>query len=188
MPLVAMQLLSPRSSSGLSRGSSVPQMPNRDCWPHSDATAGRRGDARAGVVGGRERIEHLEEIDERRDQHALGETLAAQLHHQRVEHERFRFRLGHETRECAGLIDDVGVGEEEIFRRAIVRFLEALLHRPELAGPAGEEWLAGQLTQFEMRAVEAIGLVKMDLLGNRAISTIGEPATIMTGAKSLIAS
>ncbi|HEY6865670.1 MAG TPA: DNA polymerase III subunit alpha, partial [Candidatus Eisenbacteria bacterium] len=30
------------------------------------------------------------------------------------------------------------------------------------------------VTQFEMRAIEAIGLVKMDLLGNRALTTIGE--------------
>ena len=30
------------------------------------------------------------------------------------------------------------------------------------------------VTQFEMRAIEQIGLVKMDLLGNRALSTIGE--------------
>src|SRR4030095_16862237 len=30
------------------------------------------------------------------------------------------------------------------------------------------------VTQFEMRAIEAVGLVKMDLLGNRALSTIGE--------------
>jgi DNA-directed DNA polymerase III PolC len=30
------------------------------------------------------------------------------------------------------------------------------------------------VSQFEMRAVEAIGLVKMDLLGNRAITSIGE--------------
>src|SRR6185312_16380922 len=30
------------------------------------------------------------------------------------------------------------------------------------------------VTQFEMRAIEAIGLVKMDLLGNRALSTLAE--------------
>src|SRR6185295_11999462 len=30
------------------------------------------------------------------------------------------------------------------------------------------------VTQFEMRAIEAIGLVKMDLLGNRALTEIGE--------------
>jgi DNA-directed DNA polymerase III PolC len=30
------------------------------------------------------------------------------------------------------------------------------------------------ISQFEMRAIEHIGLVKMDLLGNRALSTIGE--------------
>src|SRR6185369_5619015 len=34
------------------------------------------------------------------------------------------------------------------------------------------------VSQFEMRAVEAIGLVKMDLLGNRAITTIGECCTL----------
>ena len=38
------------------------------------------------------------------------------------------------------------------------------------------------VSQFEMRAVEAIGLVKMDLLGNRAITTIGECVTLATDA------
>ena len=35
------------------------------------------------------------------------------------------------------------------------------------------------VTQFEMRAIEAIGLVKMDLLGNRALSTIGECVSLV---------
>src|SRR5262245_48357825 len=35
------------------------------------------------------------------------------------------------------------------------------------------------VTQFEMRAVEAIGLVKMDLLGNRALTTIGECVSLI---------
>ncbi len=34
-------------------------------------------------------------------------------------------------------------------------------------------------TQFEMRAVEAVGLVKIDLLGNRAISTIRETVELV---------
>src|SRR5262245_55420048 len=38
------------------------------------------------------------------------------------------------------------------------------------------------VSQFEMRAVEAIGLVKMDLLGNRAITTIGECITLAPDA------
>jgi DNA-directed DNA polymerase III PolC len=37
------------------------------------------------------------------------------------------------------------------------------------------------VTQFEMRAIEAIGLVKMDLLGNRALSTIGECIALARG-------
>ncbi|HUK62318.1 MAG TPA: DNA polymerase III subunit alpha, partial [Dongiaceae bacterium] len=35
------------------------------------------------------------------------------------------------------------------------------------------------VTQFEMRAIEAIGLVKMDLLGNRALSEIGECVSLV---------
>ena len=35
------------------------------------------------------------------------------------------------------------------------------------------------VTQFEMRAIERIGLVKMDLLGNRALSTIGECVSLV---------
>lgn len=41
------------------------------------------------------------------------------------------------------------------------------------------------VTQYEMRAVEAVGLVKIDLLGNRALSTIAETCAIIrtTGAE-----
>lgn len=38
------------------------------------------------------------------------------------------------------------------------------------------------VTQFEMRAVERIGLVKLDLLGNRALSTIAECVTLAGSA------
>jgi len=41
------------------------------------------------------------------------------------------------------------------------------------------------VTQFEMRAIEAIGLVKMDLLGNRALSTIAECLTIERGRRDV---
>jgi len=41
------------------------------------------------------------------------------------------------------------------------------------------------VSQFEMRAVEAIGLVKMDLLGNRAITTIGE-CVRLAGASDVV--
>ena len=54
---------------------------------HQHAAAGRRGGGAARIVGPGERIEHLKEEDEGRDEHALGEALAAQLHHQRGEHE-----------------------------------------------------------------------------------------------------
>src|SRR5882762_4432353 len=41
------------------------------------------------------------------------------------------------------------------------------------------------VTQFEMRAIEAVGLVKMDLLGNRALTTIGECVTLVREHRGL---
>ena len=41
------------------------------------------------------------------------------------------------------------------------------------------------VSQFEMRAVEAIGLVKMDLLGNRALTTIGECVSLLPADAAL---
>jgi DNA-directed DNA polymerase III PolC len=41
------------------------------------------------------------------------------------------------------------------------------------------------VTQFEMRAIEAIGLVKMDLLGNRALSTIGECVSLVRSQRGV---
>ena len=41
------------------------------------------------------------------------------------------------------------------------------------------------VSQFEMRAIEAIGLVKMDLLGNRALTTIGECVSLVREHRGL---
>lgn len=38
------------------------------------------------------------------------------------------------------------------------------------------------ITQHEMRGIEALGLVKMDLLGQRSLSTIGDTLTLLRGA------
>ena len=38
------------------------------------------------------------------------------------------------------------------------------------------------VTQYEMEAIEAIGLVKIDLLGNRALSTVAEAAALVAAA------
>ncbi len=40
-------------------------------------------------------------------------------------------------------------------------------------------------TQFEMRAIEAVGLVKIDLLGNRAISTIQETVELVAAERGV---
>ena len=41
------------------------------------------------------------------------------------------------------------------------------------------------VSQFEMRAIEAVGLVKMDLLGNRALTTIGECVSLVRGTRGI---
>src|SRR5206468_2792543 len=41
------------------------------------------------------------------------------------------------------------------------------------------------VSQFEMRAIEAIGLVKMDLLGNRALTTIGECVSLVRRGRGI---
>ena len=53
--------------------------------PHQHAAARRRGDPPLRIVHPGEGIEHLEEEHESRDQPALGDAFAAQLHHQRGE-------------------------------------------------------------------------------------------------------
>jgi DNA-directed DNA polymerase III PolC len=42
------------------------------------------------------------------------------------------------------------------------------------------------VTQFEMRAIEAIGLVKMDLLGNRALTEIGDTVELVRRHRGVV--
>jgi hypothetical protein len=67
-----------------------------------------------------------------------------QLHHQRGEHELAGLCARDQRGEHARVVDDVGVGEEDVVgRRRLGRGrVHALLHRPELAGPAGGQRLA----------------------------------------------
>jgi len=94
-----------------------------------------------GIVHPGERVEHLKEEDEGRDEQPLGETLATQLHHQRGEHETAGLRTGNEACEHIRLIGDVSVGEEQIvgLKRHGFGKLDALLLRPQLAGPSGRQ-------------------------------------------------
>src|SRR5262249_59240376 len=74
-------------------------------------------------------------------------------------------------------------GHRSVHCGGVVRADRALTHYLPL-----ERAAKGMVvSQFEMRAVEAIGLVKMDLLGNRAITTIGECVALASGDASGIA-
>jgi DNA polymerase-3 subunit alpha len=52
------------------------------------------------------------------------------------------------------------------------------LERAQGTRQSGTDGSDRVVTQFEMRAIEQIGLVKLDLLGNRALSTINECVTL----------
>ena len=108
---------------------------------HQHAAAGRGRGGAARIVGPGERVEHLEEEDEGRDEQPLGKAFAAQLHHQRGENETARLRPGDQARQHIRRIDDVGIGEQQVVRRQRrgLGKLDALLLRPQLAGPAGRQ-------------------------------------------------
>ena len=87
---------------------------------------------RSRIVDPGERVKHLKEENEGRDEQPLGKTLAAQFDHQRSQNETARLRAGNEAREHVRLIDNVGIGEEQIvrLRRHGLGKLDALLLRP----------------------------------------------------------
>ena len=99
---------------------------------HQHAAAGRARRRATRIVDPGERVKHLKEENEGRDEQPLGKTLAAQLHHQRGENETAGLRAGNEARQHVRLIDNVGVGEEHVVRlkRQGLGKLDALLLRP----------------------------------------------------------
>ena len=85
--------------------------------PHQHAAAGCRCSAPAGIVHPRERIEHLEEEDEGRNEPSLGCAFAAKLHHQRGKDALSRAGDRNEPRKHMGRVGDVGVAEQHEFGR-----------------------------------------------------------------------
>ena len=99
-----------------------------------DGAAGGGGAGVAGVVDLGEGVEELEEEDEGGDEGALGGAGAAELDHFGDHVEAAGFEFLHEGGEVPGVVEDVGVGEEEDGGGGSG---DALLDGPELAAPAG---------------------------------------------------
>ena len=108
---------------------------------HQHAAAGRACCRTTRIVDPGERVKHLKEENEGRDEQPLGKTFATQFHHQRSQNETTRLRAGNEACENVRLIDNVGVGEEQVVRRKRhgLGKLDTLLLRPQLAGPSGRQ-------------------------------------------------
>ena len=116
---------------------------------HQHAAAGRSRDLAAGTVHPGERIQHLEEEDERRNAGVLGQAFAAQLDHQRGQHQTIGLCARSKTAHRIRRVHDVGVGEQQVVWWVRNRHcgVDALLHRPQLAGPARRQGLAGHDAQ-----------------------------------------
>ena len=108
---------------------------------HQHATAGGRGGSTTRLGDPRERIEHLEEEDESRNQRAFREALAAQVDHQRRQHHPVLDRRGYQSRHGVRSVRDVRVGQQQVLGRLEQPFgmRDAGRHRPQLAGPAGRQ-------------------------------------------------
>ena len=139
--------------------------------PHQHAAAGRGGGRAARIVHPGERVEHPEEEDEGRDQHALGKTLAAQLRHQRGEDQAAALGPRHEMHQRVRGIDDVGIGQQQIGRRrrGVVGKFDALVLRPEFSRPPGRQSAARQHGQAVGRAERRRGLARH---GRRGVAAL----------------
>ncbi len=84
-----------------------------------------------------------------------------QLGHQGGEHQALGLGARDEGAKVVGRVADVGVGEPEVLGRILLGVQRALVHGPQLAGPAGRQGLAGQhLQAFD--AAEPLGLGEGD--------------------------
>ena len=129
---------------GADRGNPARRLERRALNQHA---AARCRSKRRAAVHPVEGIKHHEIIDESRDQHALGPGLAMQLGHERHQLALLAplstmARNSDKPAQCIGRVFDIGVGEPDVLRGSCV--LDSLRNGPELAGPAGCEWLAGE--------------------------------------------
>ena len=155
-PCALSALARAQSSISAPRMTSMPPALRKDVGAHQHAAAGGRGDCALRPVHPGERIEHLEEEDEGRNVGVLGEALAAQLDHQRRQHQAAWLSACATSRlHGIGRVHDIGVGEQQIIRRLLRghRGIDALLQRPQLAGPSRR-----QAAGCARRATVAVGI------------------------------
>ena len=108
------------------------------------AAASRRRHRVVGPVHLPERVDHLEEQHEGRDQQPLGGRRTVQFRHQRGEREPAALGPAHQPTQAIRGVRDVRVGEQEVAGLGLGGALHPLAHRPELAGPAAWQGTAGQ--------------------------------------------
>ena len=127
-----------QSSIRAPRMMSMPPASRKNVGADQHAAAGGGRHRALPPIHAGERVKHLKEEDECRDIGALGEALAAQLHHQRCQHEPVGFGVRDQPADGIGRVHDIGIGEQEIirWRRRRRCGIDALLHRPELSRPS----------------------------------------------------
>ena len=99
---------------------------------HQHASAGGRSRRAMRIIHPGERIEHLEEENESRHEHALGKTFAAQFRHQRSQDETAALGASDELRQRVRGINDIGIGQQQ---HRCAAGGDTLRDSPEFAGP-----------------------------------------------------
>ena len=119
----------------------MPPMRSSAAAPHQHRPARRGGDAAVRVVHPRERIQQREEIDERRHQRRARPALSQfSTTISLTRSAPVRSACAISVARCVGFVHDVGIGQQQ---PRLVRRGNALLHRPQLAGPARGAGRAG---------------------------------------------
>src|SRR6185437_219389 len=95
---------------------------------HTSACCG--GQAAIGSANPCEWKKHLEKINKGRHVDPLGKTLAMELRHQRRKHEPTTLRSRDELGNGVGRMDDISIGQQQIFWLQSSCNGDALLHSP----------------------------------------------------------
>ena len=94
-----------------------PAGPLQRLAPHQHAAAGRRGELALALRHPGERIEHLEEEDESRNQETLRPAPARQLRHQGNQYRAFALGTRDERPKIVRRMADIGVGQQQVVGR-----------------------------------------------------------------------
>ncbi len=129
------------SSMTAPRTSASPPAARRASRRTSEQPPRRRRHPRTRAIRPAERIQHREEVDERRNDDPFPRGLGSQHGHLRDHVQPVRARGGHQAGQRTRVVRDVGVGEQQ--ELGVAGAVDAAAQGPQLAGPSGRGLCGG---------------------------------------------